>query len=93
MSELEEAKKNLSLLHEEHAQQISKVMTDSRVKRKSMKNLSSVSSLKQLSADGLSTSKKFIQRQNSILEGEENVSGGLHVVPEEMTSSHFVGGG
>ena len=46
MSELEEAKKNLSLLHEEHAQQISKVMTDSRVKRKSMKNLSSVSSLK-----------------------------------------------
>lgn len=47
MNELEEVKKNLSLLHEEHAQQISKVMTDSRIKRKSMKNLSSsVSSLK-----------------------------------------------
>ena len=46
-------------------------MTDSRVKRKSMKNLSSsvVSSLKELSADGQSTDKKFIQRQNSILEG------------------------
>lgn len=71
LKELDEAKKNLSLLHEEHAKQISKVMTDSRVKRKSMKNLSSsvVSSLKELSADGQSTDKKFIQRQNSILEG------------------------
>ena len=42
-------------------------MTDSRVKRKSMKNLSSSSSLRDLSADGNSSIIKKPTRQNSIL--------------------------
>jgi hypothetical protein len=40
-------------LHEEHAKEMNKVMSDSRLKRKSMKNLSEMSSsLKDLSASG-----------------------------------------
>lgn len=41
-------------------------MTDSRVKRKSMKNLSSSSSLRDLSASSGSQILKKVQRSNSI---------------------------
>jgi hypothetical protein len=56
-------------------------MTDSRLKRKSMKNLSESSSLRDLSADGNSSIiKKPIQRQNSMGEGQPGSSGQLYTV-------------
>ena len=50
-----------------------------------MKNLSSVSSLKEISEG---SPRKHIQRQSSLLE-QEDLSGRLHIVPEEMTTSRF----
>lgn len=82
-AELEISKANLAKLHEDHAKEISKVMTDSRAKRRSMRNFSEVSSLRDLSADGGSTIiKKPLARQNSGLENQEGSSGALYTVPE-----------
>lgn len=53
-----------------------------------MKNLSSSSSLKDLSVDGGSTIiKKPLQRQNSMADGS---SGQLYTVHEEMVASQLV---
>lgn len=59
-------------------------MTDSRLKRKSVRNLSESSSLRDLSADGNNSSiiKKPIQRQNSMGEGQPGSSGQLYTVQE-----------
>lgn len=58
-------------------------MTESRVKRKSMKNFSEVSSLRDLSADGGSTViKKKLARQDSLVENQEGSSGALYTVRE-----------
>ena len=55
-------------------------MTDSRIKRKSMRNLSESSSLRDLSADSGSVIKKAIERRNSIGENQDGSSGQLYTV-------------
>ena len=67
--EIVDLKNNVSKLHDEHDKHISKVMTDSRVKRKSLKNLSSsVSSLKDLSYTDLNN-----QKNNSSIIRKESI--------------------
>ena len=58
-----------------------------------MKNLSEVSSLRDLSADGGSSIiKKNLVRQNSLVQEREDSSGALYTVPEEIARSQIVEG-
>lgn len=78
---IEELKDNLNKMHEDHAREMSKMMSESRVKRRSMKNLSEISSLRDLAGDNSGNpSKKIFARQNSI--NQEGSSGQLYTVHE-----------
>ena len=88
--EIEGLKQSLSKLHEDHAKEISKVMTESKIKRKSMRNLSESSSLRDLSADGSSIIKKQVERRNSIADNQEGSSGQLYTVHEQLAASQLV---
>ena len=65
-------------------------MTDSRIKRKSMRNLSESSSLRDLSADSSSVIKKPIERRNSIGDQQAGSSGQLYTVHEQLAASQLV---
>jgi hypothetical protein len=68
--EVEDLKENISRIYDDHSKELSKVMVDSRIKRKSLKNISSYSSssLKDIEeAQGSSMIKSGkLQRQNSL---------------------------
>ena len=81
--EIEELKDNISRMHEDHSKELSKVMIDSRVKRRSGMNISSYSSssLKDIDdAQGSSIIRvTSMEKKNS---GEIHIPGGLPTVKE-----------
>lgn len=86
--EIEELKDGISRMHEDHSKELSKVMLDSRVKRRSGMNISSYSSssLKDIEeAQGSSIIKaKSLERRNS---NEVMGPSGLPIVKEELAVS------
>ncbi len=77
---IRELKDSINRKEEDHAKEISKVMSESKVKRKSAKNLSSYSSFKDIEdAQGSSIIKSGnLKRQSSIL--DEGMASHLPVV-------------
>jgi hypothetical protein len=92
---IRELKDSINRKEEDHAKEISKVMSESKVRRKSAKNLSSYSSFKDIEeAQGSSIIKSGnLKRQSSIL--DEGMALHLPVVREEENltkSQHFPSG-
>lgn len=82
-NQLEELKANLNKMHEDHAKEISKVMSQSQVRRRSMKNLSELSSLRDLSGEGANSQiQKSILRRDSIDPAQDGSNGQLGTVQE-----------
>lgn len=68
-------------MHEDHAKEISKVMSQSQVRRRSMKNLSELSSLRDLSGEGTNSQiRKSILRRDSIDPPQDGSNGQLGTV-------------
>lgn len=83
--EIKTLKDNIANMHDEHSKDLSKVMNDSKVKRRSGLNISSYSSssLKEIEDQGSSILK--IDRKSSLSQVE---SGKLPIVKEELAISH-----
>lgn len=86
--EIEELKDNIGRMHEDHSKELSKVMLDSRVKRRSGMNISSYSSssLKDLE-DAQGSSIIRVTSMDKKPSGELQGPGGLPVVKEELAVS------
>ena len=85
---MEELKDNINRMHEDHSKELSKVMIDSRVKRRSGMNISSYSSssLKDID-DAQGSSIIRVTSMESRNGGEISGPGGLPVVKEELAVS------
>ena len=87
--EIDELKDNINRMHDDHSKELSKVMTESRVKRRSGLNISSYSSsslkdIEEPQGSSILKGDKFERKSSYSGEG----SGRLPIVKEELAVSH-----